>query len=49
MVETDMVPYTFVGIPPEGNHFVDLQGSCSVGSTMSCPESTILHLGQEVL
>lgn len=43
-----MLPYTFMGIPPEGYHFVDLQSSRSVGSTASCPESTILHLGQEV-
>lgn len=42
------LPYTFMGIPPERHHFVDLQTSCSVGSTPSCPESTILHPGQEV-
>lgn len=43
-----MLPYTFMGIPPEGYHFVDLQSSRRVGFTASCPESAILHLWQEV-
>lgn len=43
------VPYTFMGIPPERHHFVDFQSSCCIGATSSCSQSSILHLGQEVL
>lgn len=43
-----MLPYAFMSVPPEGDHFVDLQSSGSVGATAPCPESTVFHLGQEV-
>lgn len=43
-----MLPNTFMSVPPEGYHFVDLQSSGSVGATAPCPESAVLHLRQEV-
>lgn len=38
-----------MGVPPKGNHFVDLQSSCGIASTPPCSQCTIFHLGQEVL
>lgn len=43
-----MLPYTFMSVPPEGYHFVDLQSSGSVGAAAPCLESAVLHLRQEV-
>lgn len=43
-----MLPDAFVGVPPEGDHFVDLQGPSGVGAAASRPQSAVFHLGQEV-
>lgn len=48
MCKKRWLPYTFMGVPPEGHHFVDLQSTCSIGSPPPCPERTVLHLGQKV-
>lgn len=42
-------PDTFMGIPPERNHFVDFQGTGPTGTSWASLQGTILHLGQEVL
>lgn len=42
------LPDAFVGVPPEGHHFVDLQGPSSVGAATSCPQGPVFYLGQEV-
>lgn len=46
--EEAILPYSFMSVPPEGYHFVDLQSSGSVSATAPCPESAVLHLRQEV-
>lgn len=43
-----MLPYTFMSIPPERYHFVDLQSSSSIGTTAACAKSAVLHFRQEV-
>lgn len=42
-------PDTFMGIPPERNHFVDFQGPGPTGTSWASLQGAILHLGQEVL
>lgn len=37
-----------MSVPPEGDHFVDLQSPGGVGAAAPCPESAVLHLRQEV-
>lgn len=41
-------PDTFMGIPPERNHFVDFQGTGPTGASWASLQGAILHLGQEV-
>lgn len=43
------LPDTFMGIPPERNHFVDFQGTGPTGTSWASLQGAILHLGQEVL
>lgn len=43
------LPDTFMGIPPERNHFIDFQGTGPTGTSWASLQSAILHLGQEVL
>lgn len=42
-------PDSFMGIPPERNHFVDFQGTGPAGTSWAGLQGAILHFGQEVL
>lgn len=47
--ESSCSPDPLVSIPPERDHFVNLEGPCPVGAAHSSPQGAILHLGQEIL
>lgn len=43
-----MLPDALVGVPPEGDHFVDLQCPSSVGAAASRLQSAVFHFGHKV-
>ena len=43
-IEICWVPDALMGVPPEGDHFVDLQGACGVGFAPPRSQCTVLHL-----